>query len=424
MLLGLIWFFGLRNPNANEQTLVVEPGEFLQQVAVSGKVTPAHTVDLAFDSTGRVASIPVAVGTHVKAGQVVATLSNEVLYSQLQAARINLQKVRNVQDSLVASAYRKLLSTDLAAIPDSSDYGVAPPTLTGLYQGGEGQYKLNIIHDQTQLSLDNHELFVFGLERAGPIEIQKSAPTPVGSGGLYISFPDALNGYDNTIWFIDIPNTKSSSYATNQNEYQEALRTRDQALASAEAEVSRLEAQYSEGVLRAPFNGVVTAVPGEVGGISSANESVVSLISDSALQIEVYIPEVSISTLKVGDEASTTLDAYGPGIFFSAHVVSIDPAETVRDGVSTYRVVLEFTEQDPRIKAGMTANVTITTDRKENTFSIPQGALHYRDGQPVVTVKVGKKNEERVVTTGLRSSLGFVEITSGLSAGDVVVLSQ
>ena len=109
---------------------------------------------------------------------------------------------------------------------------------------------------------------------------------------------------------------------------------------------------------------------------------------------------------------------------FNATVAAIDPAETVRDGVSTYRTILKFTVTDQRVKSGMTANVTITAERRQDVISIPQGVVTSRDGKKFVRVLVGDEVVEREVTTGSVSSLGSIEITSGLSSGDVVVLSD
>ena len=144
------------------------------------------------------------------------------------------------------------------------------------------------------------------------------------------------------------------------------------------------------------------------------------MISTGAFQIESYVPEINIALVAVGDKASVTLDAYGDKKF-SASVVSVDPAETVRDGVSTYRAMLQFDAQDPLIKSGMTANVAIVTDVKERVLSVPQGLVVYRDGKTFVRVLVGKSIVEREVALGGVSSLGEAEVLSGLNQGDTII---
>lgn len=457
VLIAAFTFFG-KNTTGNEQTFTVKRGDFVKDVSVSGKVVASENVDLSFAETGRVASLPVKVGDQVLKGQTLASLAVGTLLSDLQAARANLaqkraensntadnlEKVQKEQDTLVASAYAKLLSNDLAAVPNSSNLSIDQPIITGLYNGTEGRYK--IIVRRNNASSDDYELSVFELENVRDIEVLNDEPTPLGNKGLFISFPDNLSAYKDTVWYVTIPNTKSATYLSVYNQYQEALRTRDREIAnagavvtqnnlgltvseaeiqSAEAEVARVQAEIAERTIFAPFSGIITTVNSKIGSIASANEVAISLISADTLQIESYVPEIHIPFIKVGDQAVITLDAYGSEVPFAARVISIDPAETMRDGVSTYRAKLEFAQKDDRIKSGMTANVVISSEKKTDVISIPQGAVTNRDGKKIVMVRENEKAElsERVVTTGGISSFGEVEILSGLAEGDVVVIS-
>lgn len=188
------------------------------------------------------------------------------------------------------------------------------------------------------------------------------------------------------------------------------------------AEVKAAEAALAKTVITAPFSGVVTVMDAKVGEIISPSTPEISMISGGAFQIESFIPEVIIAQVAVGNAATVYLDAYGADTPFEATVVSIDPAETAREGVSTYKTILQFKEEDARIRPGMTANITVTTQQKNDTFVIPQSALIRRGGATYVEVMLSGEIEEREVTTGL-SSLGQIEILAGLSDGDVVVLA-
>jgi len=70
----------------------------------------------------------------------------------------------------------------------------------------------------------------------------------------------------------------------------------------------------------------------------------------------------------------------------------------------------------------MTANILIITDEKTNVIAVPQGIVIERDGQKFVSVKEGDTIVDRAVQTGSVSSLGTIEIVSGLTDGDVVLL--
>ncbi|MCL9971903.1 MAG: efflux RND transporter periplasmic adaptor subunit [Candidatus Pacebacteria bacterium] len=203
---------------------------------------------------------------------------------------------------------------------------------------------------------------------------------------------------------------------------QEDITAQEARVASARAAVSDATAQLQKTRITAPFTGTVTTVDAKAGEVASANTPVLSLISASDVLIESYVPEINFAILALGDKARVTLDAYSEETVFAATLTAIDPAETVRDGVSTYRVLLSFDQKDPRIRAGMTANVIIVTDERPGIIAIPQRIVRSKDGVKVVTVKVGDTYVDRQVVTGVVSSSGSVEVVSGLQAGDTVVV--
>jgi len=193
---------------------------------------------------------------------------------------------------------------------------------------------------------------------------------------------------------------------------------------SATADVESARAQLAKAFLRAPISGTITKVDAKVGQVAGVNEPVVSMISAGIFQIETFIPEVDIAQVNVGDAASTTLDAYGSDTVFPARVISIDPAQTTKNGVSTYKTTLQFNSADPRIRSGMTANTVITTSRLANALSVPRGAIFQKDGRSYVQVEEDNTIVNRAVQVGTSASqLGNARIVSGLQAGDVVLLN-
>lgn len=191
---------------------------------------------------------------------------------------------------------------------------------------------------------------------------------------------------------------------------------------SAEADVANARSMLSKTVITAPFSGIITKVDAKAGKIVSPNTPEIVINSSAAFQIESFVPEVNIAVVKVGDVATVTLDAYGSDVPFTAKVVSIDPAETVKDGVSTYRTLLQFDANDERIRSGMTANIVITTEQKSGVVSIPQGLVVEKNGKKYVQILDAERVVEREVTTGSVSSLGNIEILTGLGGGDVVII--
>lgn len=196
----------------------------------------------------------------------------------------------------------------------------------------------------------------------------------------------------------------------------------------AQAAVLSLQAQLSENILTAPFGGTVTRQEAKVGEIASPGATLVSLIAAAKFEIEADLPEVDIAKIALQNEAGVTLDAYGDDAQFKAMVIAIDPAATIIEGVPTYTIRLQFTAEDEKIKPGMTANVVIYADKRENVLAIPQRAIIEDNGAKSVRILAGEgrkqKVEEVAVTTGLRGSDGSVEILSGLNEGDKVITGE
>ncbi len=194
-------------------------------------------------------------------------------------------------------------------------------------------------------------------------------------------------------------------------------------VAEARANVSYYQSQLEKTYLRAPFSGVVTKVNVELGDIVGANTPAVSLIGSGNFQIEANITESDIAKVKIGDTAVVTLDAYGSDIIFHAVVSKKDLSETIIDGVSTYKTTLQFEERSEKILPGLTANVDILTEKKENVLSVPSRNIFSKDGKKMVwRLNADNTTEEIEVTTGLRGSDGKTEIISGLAENEKVTI--
>ncbi len=214
---------------------------------------------------------------------------------------------------------------------------------------------------------------------------------------------------------------------------------------SAQASVGSASAQLARTLIRAPFDGVITKVDIKEGEISSPNTPVISMLNDGEYQIETFVSENDIAKLQVNQTAQISLDAYGRNVFFNAMVISVDPAETIKDGVSTYRTKIQFTEKDARVKSGMTANIDIETNRRADILQIPQLAVVLESGvkkariltdtscmtkatssQPVTSPQcsesLSNNNSTLVpIETGEISVTGDIEILSGISAGQTII---
>lgn len=475
-------------------TITVQPGDFVQSVSISGKVTPVHTVDLGFTQSGRIASVNARVGQNVGAGAVLASIDSGDLSANLaqREAALSVQEAKlaslkagtrpeeiAVAESTVASDQTALSQAEQSvadAVQNAyikSDDAIRNQLYQFVSNPRSANPQINFSSSDSQASTDvasripsieaelvdwQNDISAVSADTA--MAHADAAQTHLGHVSSLLSYASAL--LSRALPNATVPQSTLDTYAadiaaartsvngalssltssvTAEKGAAAALDAAQKNLAlkqagpiqadidaqaaqvqAAEADVENARALLNKTVIVAPFSGVVTDVPGKIGSIAQPNATVVSLISGGALQVEVYIPEVDISQVAVGDEASVTLDAYGTNVTFPATVASIDPSATVRDGVSTYKTTLQFKDSDPRIRAGMTANASITTAKIPNAISVPLGAVYDSAGSSYVQVKVGDKIETRTVVKGSVSTIGNVEIVSGLAAGDAVVL--
>lgn len=493
---GAASFSVLRTNTQDDNTLVVHPKEFLQQVSVSGTVIAAQDVELGFTASGRVARSYARVGDVVRAGAVLAEIDNGDLRAAVAQREATLASQQAKLDSLkagtrpeeialaraavesAAAALSQANQSVVNAIRDSytaSDNAVhvtvdqfiqnprgITPSLT--FYTSASQLAINIPTERTMMedvlmrwSARNATLVATGdvlsaaqeaqhdltlttvllADSAGALnQAQPSQSATVSDIASYASGVATARANINTVTAAltgSVTAQRSAAAALEQAQrtltLKEAGPTGDDIaaqvalVAAARADIENARAQLSKTLIVAPFSGTVTRMDAKQGEIVSPNTAEISLMSVDRLRVESYVPEISVALVRQGNEALVTLDAYGSGVTFSAAVASVDPAETIRNGVPMYRAVLEFSTQDARIKSGMTANVAITTARREGIISVPQRVVSMRDGKSYVPVRIGTSVEDREVTTGAVSAIGEIEILSGLRDGDTVVLA-
>lgn len=189
---------------------------------------------------------------------------------------------------------------------------------------------------------------------------------------------------------------------------------------SAQAKLSRAQENYSKTKIESPCRGVVAEVKKEEGETVSQAEEITSVICEGAFEVKVDIPETDIGKIGVGDPAEVSLAAFSERVF-EGEVVSVDPAETIIQGVVYYRVTVIFEDEKEIIKPGMTADVNIITEVREDVLAVPGRAITEKDGKKFVKVLKEKEPVEVEVETGIRDIEANTEIRSGLSAGDKVI---
>lgn len=190
----------------------------------------------------------------------------------------------------------------------------------------------------------------------------------------------------------------------------------------ARADMLGVQEKINKATLSAPADGIITAVEKEEGEIASVGSVIISLINSNPFQVEANVSETEIAKVNLSDAAEMSLDAL-PNEKFSGKVLKIDPAETVVSGVIYYKITSVFDAKDDRIKSGMTVNLDIQTEKRENVLFLPYYAVKSRNGEKYVSVLEKGAIKEKTIKTGLEGEVN-VEIIEGLREGEQAVLGE
>ena len=176
--------------------------------------------------------------------------------------------------------------------------------------------------------------------------------------------------------------------------------------------------------LTAPIDGTVLSVGGTVGGqvAGQSRTSFVTLGDLNDLQVQAMFPLGEVNRLKLGQPATIGLGMLA-GHTYRGTVTRIDPAATTSGDRALFGVMISLDEVPPAgLRTGMSASVEVVTAQAESTLYVPVGAVHPKSGDlATVLVRHGDHTLARTVRTGVRGDR-YVAITSGLTAGDHVIL--
>jgi HlyD family secretion protein len=347
----------------------------------------------------------------------------------------------------VASAYRALLSTSLAAYSIDPSERATPPIISGTYTcGTEGRYEIRVFSSSAK---SGFSFYLTGLE-ASTFVGSTGQPTPLGTCGLQIIF-DSSSVYPNSEWIVEIPNTRAATYTTNRNAHtiavsqasaaitlaeqelalaqataiqsnaparSEALARADAAVITAEAKLARVDAQIAERTLRAPFAGTITNIdilPGE----TVASAPVATLLATSAFEVTARIPEIDMGKLRVGQKVLMQFDAKDDE-YVVGEIDFISLNATTIDGVAYFEARITLEKPPVWMRSGLNADVEIVVAEATDVLRIPKRFLTSDGGSPAVRAIIGTEVATTTVVVELEGNDGYVAI-SGVREGDTLV---
>lgn len=456
------------NKPATFESAAVARGTVVESVTVSGSVSPVDKASLSFEKSGVLAHVYAKVGDHVSAGQAIAEIGSAGDRAALESAQATFDDISRaltpeeaaVQKNALASAEvgaRNAASSALVKAQDAVySYGdafftnaqslsptVALPTRSAGESSSIDSARLGMTNTFADWSaalnaslspgdtitksaayLSTVENFVNRLSDI--VENLSSSSSGLSQTTINTDLATINQGLSELHQAIDSVTAAKNALDAAQSNYALKLAgNSSQSIAASSAKVEEARAALAKDTLTSPIDGVVTKADPGVGEFVSAGSSGFA-VEGTGYKIEAFVPESDIAKITVGNLASSTLDAYGQKVDFPAKVIAVDPAETVLEGVPTYKVTLQFITSDSRIRSGMTSNLTIMTHEAQNVLRIPYRAVAITSTSTTVRLVQanGKLFTSVPVETGLKGSDGTIEIVSGLSEGDQIVTYQ
>jgi RND family efflux transporter MFP subunit len=187
-------------------------------------------------------------------------------------------------------------------------------------------------------------------------------------------------------------------------------------IAAAQARASMATQVVGDGMIRAPFAGIVAERYVEVGEYVRQDSKVATIVAIDTLRLEFSVPEANVGAVKQGGTMTFTVPAY-PGRTFAGVVRFVGAAlrETTRDLVAEALV----DNADQALRPGMFASVALRTGESPMPV-VPRSAVMEKEGRSHIFVLADQRLEERVVQTTVLTD-DRVAVVSGLKTAEKVV---
>ncbi|MDD4984824.1 MAG: efflux RND transporter periplasmic adaptor subunit [Dehalococcoidales bacterium] len=367
--------------DASRQLVEVVRGNLTISVSGSGFIVTPDEVVLTFDNGGKIGRVYVESGDEVNRGQPLVTLypldEGALILAVTQAEAALLQAQYELEQTVNPYTEDEIADAE-QAVDDAEDWlELTEDMLRYVMKHGSEwevmQWQMEVFKAETQLTLAEDTLE----------EMQEE--------------PD------------------EDLVAIMEKQVQAAEQALDETKGALEIEV-----------MNAPFDGAVSGVYVEEGDVippaSVSAMSVVRLLDTDTMELVIELDEIDIPVVETGQRAIVSVDAL-PSLQLEGTVTSVSSVPIIEAGVVLYNVRISFdVPEGTKIKVGMSATAdTISTERSD-VLLVPDRAISYNEGGPVVYVMVDDQIEERPVVVGI--SDGFqTEIKEGLAEGEIVVVS-
>ncbi len=191
----------------------------------------------------------------------------------------------------------------------------------------------------------------------------------------------------------------------------------------ARATLAAAQDTLSKTTIRAPMDGIVTALPveeGEVAVIGTMNNpgtKLLTIADMSVVEAVMEVDETDIPNVKVGQRATVTIDAY-PNKTYAGIVTEVGSSPIQRGGISSgteavnFEVKIQVENPPPGVRPGFSASADIITGTRSKAIGIPIQALVVREKPGT---KAAKPQDEEGVFLNEKGTVKFVPVTTGLA---------
>ena len=184
------------------------------------------------------------------------------------------------------------------------------------------------------------------------------------------------------------------------------------------AELQLIEAQLLKTEIRAPFGGIIGLRWVSPGSYLSSQTRIASLHDLDPVKLDFAVPERYSALMRIGDEIAFTVDGFERS--FPGTVYAIEPS--VDASTRSLRMRARCPNSDGALLPGTFANVDLVLRSVDDALTVPSIAIIPELGGKKVFIYDEGTAQPRTVETGIRTE-NEVQITSGLTAGDLVIIS-
>ena len=374
LAVAAVLYFYLRQSPVKVRTTKVERGAIRSVVSTNGKIEPAQNFEAHAPIATTVKRLLVKEGDHVRKGELLL---------QLDDADIRTQAAR-------AQAQIKTAQADQAALKTG---GTQEEVLTLNAQ----LVKARSARDVAQRNLD-------ALRRLQ----QDGASSP----GEVRQAEDALKRAETDVTLLE--QKQKDRYSKP-----ETARIEAQA-AEAQAAYDAAEDALRKSDVRAPFDGMVYSLPVKQGAFVQAGDLLLQEADLSQVLVRAFVDEPDIGRLHVGEKVEVTWDAV-PGRTWTGAVSSVPSSVKLHVSRNVGETTCIVDNKDLRLLPNVNVGVTIVVAEHNGVLTLQRDALRIDESKPYVFRIVENHLKHQTIEFSLQN-LTSVEITSGLSQGDVVAL--